>query len=973
MPTLFPKRVRRSNSVRDEPDEPDGSNLDDDEAQLLDNLGPWEPPREDMAKYAFVRQHYHHELFDLRDTSTDDLAEFGSGMALYFYLLKWLGMLFTALTVVCAVPNIVYNIMGGYYDKGNLETTSLGNFGGMWASTSYVLDPSIGKSSVPSNTTAPIIEKFWRSAPDDAGRMPIPFFGTPYKRDVNFAMSILDLGACLLYFLATLAMAVRQKQVMRDLAKKTVTIGNYSVLVKALPTDTEEAELHAHFQQYGPLVGVEIARNDSDLITLALERGEVAKKLDAALASARQAAHNRKDTTAAISEADHWRKQLLSMNDATQRMQLLRGEAACVCAFITFKDEEGRVKCLRANPDSSGQRFFQRKDKKFRKRWALVVKPAPEPSDILWENLEFTPADQHVRGMFTFFANYTLLAIGFFLVNLATSARNASAARLTNPPGCDTSCGYFDASNHLYWSAADQAKYLACSTTGKAPDGSLCTPMQRACYRCFCNVATLNAKFGFHGYCPNLMREYPSQLGLMVGAIVVTNVINIVLSTTAIRTTSYERHHTLSAEQRSLAAKLFVAQFINTAFSSMVANMALPPLRALFSHIPWLSGVLFQGVLGDMIPQWYALIGRAAIFNIILMGVSKAGFVAYRAGWYRYQLRGRTACVTQTQLNAAYEGPAFALADRYGELLNIVFCTMLFAAGLPVLYPIAALIFIAAYWCEKWELLKLSKIPPQYTNDLAELTGNLLPWAAVWHLGFAAWAYSFFKSFQAPPIRDGVIFHVVDGLGTAVNAVLFGTSKDNDKGIGWRCLQKNAAHHTLAFFSVLVLIALRLSMNLWLKALSGLGSLVGLGSASSAITTRGLPSFAIALRSRLLVGPSSYSMKANAKYTHALTANTAWADSEDGGPMPLLATRSPPMTPVPKAVRKRRKLKPEIEVVVEDDEIEEQGQDTSDLPSPEEEPTLDPNPPKGKKARADGAKPQVTRGKPAKAREATKA
>ena len=38
------------------------------------------------------------------------------------------------------------------------------------------------------------------------------------------------------------------------------------------------------------------------------------------------------------------------------------------------------------------------------------------------------------------------------------------------------------------------------------------------------------------------------------------------------------RHHTVSAEMRSLTLKLFVAQFVNTALSSLVANMYIPAL-----------------------------------------------------------------------------------------------------------------------------------------------------------------------------------------------------------------------------------------------------------------------------------------------------------------------------------------------------------------------------------------------------------
>ena len=53
------------------------------------------------------------------------------------------------------------------------------------------------------------------------------------------------------------------------------------------------------------------------------------------------------------------------------------------------------------------------------------------------------------------------------------------------------------------------------------------------------------------------------------------------------------RHHTVSAEMRSLTIKLFVAQFVNTALSSLVANMYIP---ALYNRLQdtFLGTLIFQ-------------------------------------------------------------------------------------------------------------------------------------------------------------------------------------------------------------------------------------------------------------------------------------------------------------------------------------------------------------------------------------------
>lgn len=88
-------------------DDADGDSQDASKASLQLVLGEWKPPNDKAAKLAHVKTHYHHELFSLSDTKTEDLAEFGQGLALYFYFLKWIAMLLAAMSAV-VFPNMVW-------------------------------------------------------------------------------------------------------------------------------------------------------------------------------------------------------------------------------------------------------------------------------------------------------------------------------------------------------------------------------------------------------------------------------------------------------------------------------------------------------------------------------------------------------------------------------------------------------------------------------------------------------------------------------------------------------------------------------------------------------------------------------------------------------------------------------------------------------------------------------------------------
>ena len=77
-------------------------------ARLEALLDQWEPPDDKAARLAHIKTHYHHELFSLADTQTQDLAEFGQGLALYFYFLKWMAMLLAAMSLI-VLPSCAWN------------------------------------------------------------------------------------------------------------------------------------------------------------------------------------------------------------------------------------------------------------------------------------------------------------------------------------------------------------------------------------------------------------------------------------------------------------------------------------------------------------------------------------------------------------------------------------------------------------------------------------------------------------------------------------------------------------------------------------------------------------------------------------------------------------------------------------------------------------------------------------------------
>jgi len=97
--------------------------------------------------------------------------------------------------------------------------------------------------------------------------------------------------------------------------------------------------------------------------------------------------------------------------------------------------------------------------------------------------------------------------------------------------------------------------------------------------------------------------QYSAQAINILGILL----INMVLVWSSRRLTRFEKHHTRSQEARSLAQKLFLSQFLNSALSTIVANAHLPGLSKLIAGTRVQS--LFFQVRG-CVRSWSCWVGR---------------------------------------------------------------------------------------------------------------------------------------------------------------------------------------------------------------------------------------------------------------------------------------------------------------------------------------------------------------------------
>lgn len=170
--------------------------------------------------------------------------------------------------------------------------------------------------------------------------------------------------------------------------------------------------------------------------------------------------------------------------------------------------------------------------------------------------------------------------------------------------------------------------------------------------------------------------------------------INLALMTLAMKLSKFEKHHSRVAEERSLAHKLFLGQFINTVVSFLVATTYVPRLKWLVKSTAF-ANLLFEGKYIDTTPTWYQEVGRSLTITMVAQCGVRLFRVLAKYILFRWKFWWRFSSLTQSQLNDCYIGPEFHLAPRYGELMNLMFVTMLFGSGsytLPLIlcYPLGS-------------------------------------------------------------------------------------------------------------------------------------------------------------------------------------------------------------------------------------------------------------------------------------------
>ena len=247
-----------------------------------------------------------------------------------------------------------------------------------------------------------------------------------------------------------------------------------------------------------------------------------------------------------------------------------KSNVVAVNAYITFEYEEGLLRCLREYPDSFFAWAFQPERLRLSEDERVHVVRAPEPSDILWENLELSKGGRACRNLVTAIGSLIVVCV---CAGMIAAIQDAQRTQSRLFPTVD--CSLIKPKDLMNVTLVEWDQYPSnfprSNITGAGHYGRL---------DCYCRsllfsgglTQLLNQVFyptSDHSgpgqkWCATWLAAFTEMEGLTYGSAIVIVLINLLLRVVLDLLVAFERPRSKTDELVSRAQKLFIVQLINT-------------------------------------------------------------------------------------------------------------------------------------------------------------------------------------------------------------------------------------------------------------------------------------------------------------------------------------------------------------------------------------------------------------------------
>ena len=358
--------------------------------------------------------------------------------------------------------------------------------------------------------------------------------------------------------------------------------------------------------------------------------------------------------------------------------------ARIVCAFVTLQLQSHVDQAL---VDYRDRWFYWcRLPSKYKIRGAAPrVKRAPEPDEVLWENLGLSPRSRFLRQSVSSLCALLLIIICFVVM---VAAKLYSDAQTADQNKCRTlNCG-LPLSSYELSSIASVFKNLSAYNMSSGCDSCICSDLQLKnpdVWIKTIDFPTFNLKAtdgSPNGLCTQPAFKTLVFYALAIATVAVSAIANVGGSSLLVVLAKHvERHSSRTHYLASVVSKTAVFLVLNIAIIPLIVYARIDDIRTPLERVLPFQFPVFAGPFPDFNEKWYGVVGVSFLVTLATNAVSKTAQILGLA----FTTCNRSCCAknqdTQRQLNRLFEGPSFIIESSVGYLVSLFFMAFIFSSG----------------------------------------------------------------------------------------------------------------------------------------------------------------------------------------------------------------------------------------------------------------------------------------------------
>ena len=375
------------------------------------------------------------------------------------------------------------------------------------------------------------------------------------KNDLAFSYAFIDVVGTVVFVIAWLWLRNFEAKESRVLRRSTVSASDYTIRLTSVPDDTTEKDLAVHFAEVTgqAVAAVHLAFNNSQEIDMYIQRGKIVaaryhgvQRIRHAKTTMKDNPKRRKLLKKLMRERDE-ATLLVRQKDEHRSKVIINKRLKPIEAFVTFETEEGFVKAMSLYDLSWFRRNCCCYPEKLKYRgMRLKIEQAPEPSTIIWENLEYSSKGRFFRKCLT-----TSVALLALLLSVLTTfmARDFKSKVLMNARlPCPAGFFYQDSEGQLNLMKANMNLS-----------------------HCYCSTLTLIEQWKIN-QCHDHLTTTSKATVTSYGAGFIVVLLNYFFTWLLDKAGDFEKHRSLDEMGTSNMVRVFLLKFVNTGKRSCISR-----------------------------------------------------------------------------------------------------------------------------------------------------------------------------------------------------------------------------------------------------------------------------------------------------------------------------------------------------------------------------------------------------------------